>query len=359
VWFIRKFCYSLLVLWGVASLVFTLFSVIPGDPALVVLGPRAGQAEIEQFHHQTGTDRPWIKQYLHYINDLSPISIHHATNPKHLLYLNTDVYTSFIPVVSVSHYKIILKAPYLRTSYISKTPVSSIIADSWPETALLAFSAILLATLLGIAIGIWFAVTTWHKLRSAVFVGIQIFGISTPSFFIALLFAWLLGYVWSSYTGLSPTGSLYEVDNLKGPVLAWHNLILPLITLSLRPMSIIVQITQSSFQDVLASDYIRTARALGFSNLRILTRYALKNALNPVVTAISGWLASLLAGAVFIERIFNWKGIGNEVVEALNNSDLPVVMGCTLFFAFLFVCINSAVDVIYRWLDPRIKINLL
>lgn len=358
-WFIRKLFYSVVVLWGVASLVFTLFSVIPGDPALVVLGPRAGQAEINQFHHQAGTDRSWVKQYLHYMNDLSPISVHHTKTRDHLLYLNTDVYTSFVSLFSFSQYKVILKAPYLRTSYISKTPVSSIIADCWPETAVLAFTSLVLATFAGIAIGIWFAVTSWHKCRSAVFVVLQIFGISTPSFFIALLFAWLLGYVWNDYTGLSPTGSLYEVDNFKGPVLAWHNLVLPLLTLSLRPMSIIIQITHASFQDVLATDYIRTARAIGFSNLRIWTRYALKNALNPVVTAISGWLASLLAGAVFIERIFNWKGIGNEVVEALNNSDLPVVMGCTLFFAFLFVCINSAVDFIYRWLDPRIKTHAL
>ena len=151
-WFIRKLFYSVVVLWGVASLVFTLFSVIPGDPALVVLGPRAGQAEINQFHHQAGTDRSWVKQYLHYMNDLSPISVHHTKTRDHLLYLNTDVYTSFVSLFSFSQYKVILKAPYLRTSYISKTPVSSIIADCWPETAVLAFTSLVLATFAGIAI---------------------------------------------------------------------------------------------------------------------------------------------------------------------------------------------------------------
>ena len=358
-WMFRRLVYSLLVFWGVATLVFTLFHLMPGDPALVVLGPRAGKTEIDRFHHKTGLDRSWIKQYAHYMNDLSPLSVHSISDKNHLLYLDPQVYPKKIILFSSNLYCCVLKPPCLRSSYISQKPVSDIILDCWPETACLAFTSMFIATVIGIGMGMWAAVTVRTKLRNFVFILIQIFGIGSPSFFIAVLFAWLFGYVLHYYTGLSPTGSLYEIDDYQGPVLALKNLLLPVLTLSLRPMSIIIQITQASFQEVMATDYIRTVKALGFSKSRIWFRYALKNALNPVVSAVSGWLASLLAGAVFIERIFNWKGIGNEVVEALANNDLPVVMGCTLFFAFLFVCINSMVDVVYRYLDPRIKTEML
>ena len=121
--------------------------------------------------------------------------------------------------------------------------------------------------------------------------------------------------------------------------------------------AIVVQLMRSSLLDVMGQDYIRTAKAKGLSTTKIVIKHALKNALNPVVTAISGWFAGLMAGAIFIERIFNWKGIGNEVFEALNNNDLPVVMGATLIFASIFVLTNIFVDIIYGILDPRVRIK--
>ena len=114
---------------------------------------------------------------------------------------------------------------------------------------------------------------------------------------------------------------------------------------------------QNSLLDVLSQDYIRTAFAKGLNNFIVIFKHALKNALNPVITAVSGWFASMLAGAVFVEYIFGWNGIGKEIVDALNKMDLPVVMGAILFIAFLFVIINIIVDIIYAWLDPRIRIN--
>ena len=161
--------------------------------------------------------------------------------------------------------------------------------------------------------------------------------------------------MFKDYTGLSPSGSLYEFDEWTGDQLSWSNLILPAITLGLRPLSIIIQLTRSAILEVLSQDYIRTARAKGLPEKRVIFGHALKNALNPVVTAVSGWLAGLMAGAVFVEKIFNWKGIGYAVVEALNNNDLPVVMGATLVFALIFVVMNILVDIIYGLLDPRIR----
>jgi len=186
---------------------------------------------------------------------------------------------------------------------------------------------------------------------------LSVLGMAAPSFFVGLIIAWLFGYVLRDYTGLSPTGSLFELDVWEGEKIQLKNLILPAITLGVRPLAIIVQLMRSSLLDVLSQDYIRTARAKGLSGYAIIFKHALKNALNPVITTISGWFAGLMAGAVFVEYIFNWKGIGYEVYEALSKNDLPVVMGSTLVFAIIFVFTNMLVDILYGFLDPRVRIK--
>ena len=176
-------------------------------------------------------------------------------------------------------------------------------------------------------------------------------------FFASIIFAWLFGFVLSKYTGLNMTGGLYEIDAFRGVYIEWKNLILPAIVLGLRPMAIIVQLTRSSMLDVLSQDFIRTARAKGLSSKAIIIRHALRNALNPVITSISGWLGSLLAGAVFIEFIFGWNGIGKLTVTALDNYDLPVVTGIVLFISVIFIILNIIADVFNGMLDPRIRLN--
>jgi len=154
------------------------------------------------------------------------------------------------------------------------------------------------------------------------------------------------------------TGSLYEVDDYgRGFFLEIKNLILPAFTLAIRPIAVIVQLCRNSLLEVLSMDYIRTARSKGLNKISVIFIHALRNALNPVLTAVSGWFASLLAGAVFVEYVFAWNGIGKEMVDALNKMDLPVVMGIVLFISVLFVIINIIVDIIYGFLDPRIRIN--
>src|SRR6056300_373440 len=179
---------------------------------------------------------------------------------------------------------------------------------------------------------------------------------SVPSFFSAILFSWLFGYVLHEFTGLNMTGSLYELDDYgEENRLQWKNLILPSIVLGIRPLAVIIQLTRSNLLEVLSQDYIRTAYAKGLSQYQVIFKHALKNAINPVVTAISGWFASMLAGAIFVEYIFGWKGLGKEIVEALNQLDIPVVMGSVLTIAFFFIIINIVVDFIYAYLDPRIN----
>lgn len=150
-------------------------------------------------------------------------------------------------------------------------------------------------------------------------------------------------------------GSLTDLDPFNGEIYVWKNLILPAIALGIRPLSIVVQLSRSSTLEVLGADYIRTAVSKGLSPVRIFRKHVLPNAINPVITSVSGWFASLLAGAFFVEYVFNFRGIGKLTIEALENNDLPVVMGSVLMVATIFVLTNFIVDQLYKWIDPRIQ----
>jgi peptide/nickel transport system permease protein len=152
-------------------------------------------------------------------------------------------------------------------------------------------------------------------------------------------------------------GSLYSVDDYgNGAYLDLKNLILPAITLGIRPLAIVTELTRTSLLEVMGMDYIRTAKAKGLPMRQVIGVHALRNALNPVVTAVSGWFASLMAGAVFVEYVFDWKGIGMLIVDALEKYDLPVIMGAVLLIAFILIIINIFVDIVYGILDPRIRL---
>jgi peptide/nickel transport system permease protein len=195
---------------------------------------------------------------------------------------------------------------------------------------------------------------TWMD-TSAVFA--SVLGISAPSFFMGIVLAYLFGFVLSDYTGLHMTGSLYEYDVFEGKQLQLQNLILPAITLGIRPLAIITQLARSAMLDVLSMDYIRTAYAKGLSKKAVVFKHALQNALNPVVTAITGWFAELLAGAFFVEYIFGWKGIGKITVDALEKLDFPVVMGSVLLTATFFIIVNILADILYGIIDPRVRLH--
>lgn len=353
----NRIFYGFLVLLGVVGVVFFLFNVLPGDPARMMLGQRADISSVEAIRKDLGMNRPLSVQFLMYLNDLSPLSIHNTKDPENFLYLNPEKYSSFVKLYQFSISKVIvLKKPYLRRSYQSKREVSDILLDALPGTIILAFSAMIFATIIGITLGIFAALKkhTFFDHTSLVF---AVLGMSIPSFFAGIIIAWVFGFVLSKYTGLNMTGSLYTINPFEGEVLELKNLILPTITLGMRPLAIIVQLTRSSLLDVLQQDYIRTAKAKGVSYFKVVAKHALTNALNPVITAISGWLASLLAGAVFVEYIFGWKGIGKITVDALDKYDLPVVMGSVLIVAIVFIVINILVDIIYGWLDPRVRVQ--
>ncbi len=335
----------MLVLLGVVILVFAIFQGF-GDPARMMMGQTGDKKTMDNIRKELYLDQPKWKQFFLYLNDVSPLCVHTAEDISN---------KKLQGVFAGSSTKIGLKIPYLRKSYQTKKGVGSVLMEALPGTLLLAFAAMLFAATVGIFLGVMAAVNkgSWID-TSAVFASIA--GISAPSFFMAIIIAYFFGVVLHPYTGLQLTGSWFDIDEVTGErYLTLKNLILPAFTLGIRPLAIITQLTRSSMLDVLNQDYIRTAYAKGLSRRTIIIRHALRNALNPVVTAITGWFAELLAGAFFVEYIFGWQGIGKITVDALEKLDYPVVMGSVLISACIFIVINMLADFLYTVVDPRVR----
>ncbi len=344
------------MLWGVLTLVFFLFQVMPGDPARMMLSQREDSEQLQLLKQKYGFDKPIMHQYFYYLNDVSPISFH-DDNEKSYTYLFEGKYNC-IDLLKIKSTNIVLKTPYLRTSFqkIGK-PVNSILLETLPVTLILALTSMIFAIIFGIVLGIVSALKKNSILDKSILF-FSVLGMSVPSFFSSIIVAWFFAYLLHDYTGLNMTGSLYEVDDYgRGQYINMNNLILPAFTLGIRPLSVIIQLSRNSMLEVLDMDYTRTATAKGLNRFVVVFKHALRNALNPILTVISGWFASLLAGAVFVEYIFAWNGIGKEIVDALNSLDMPVVMGSVMLIATVFVLINILVDVLYAIIDPRIRLN--
>lgn len=354
---LKRLLYGLLVILGVVTLVFFLFNILPGDPARMMLGQRADAESIEIINRDLGRDKPLGTQFAAYLNDLSPLSLHNGVDADSYFYLDPDKYAPYARIATIGTTTLVAKAPYLRRSYQTKRKVSEVIATAFPQTALLAIVAMTFALVVGVLLGVLSAVykDTWID-RLAIF--LSTLGMSLPSFFAAILIAWLFAYVLADWTHLSMFGNLYSIDDYgEGQYVNLRNLILPALTLGIRPLATLTQLTKNSMLDALSQDYVRTARAKGMSRMRVLFRHALRNAMNPIITSATGWLAGLLAGAVFVEYVFDWKGMGVVVVDALDKYDFPVVMGVILFVCILLVLINIITDILYGVLDPRVRVR--
>lgn len=301
---LRKLLYTVIVLVGVVAVTF--FIRPPGDPARVLLGQRADEASVAAMREQLGLDRPLYVQMGLYMKNL----------------LSGD----------------------LGTSIATQRSVSETIIERIPATALLALTSIAIATILGILLGVIAAwrPNTWIDTFT---MSSSLLGISLPAFVVGLLFVLVFGVVleWFPNSGYIDRGLEY--------------LVLPMVTLAIRPLSIIARVTRSSMLDVLGQDYVRTARAKGLSNTRVFLHHALRNALNPVITTVSAWFAGLLAGTYFIEFIFNWPGIGLAAFNAIEKLDYPMIQGTVLFTAVIFVVVNTLADVIYGIVDPKVRLS--
>jgi ABC-type dipeptide/oligopeptide/nickel transport system permease component len=340
---IKKIMYGLLVLAGVVVLVFFLFQGF-GDPSRLVMGQSGDSTTLANIKKELYLDQPKWKQFVLYLNDVSPIAIHSKAERE-----KKNLKGVFIGKVG-------LKVPYLRKSYQTKREVGTVLMQALPGTLMLAIAAMFIAILIGIPLGVTAAVkqNTWMD-TSAVFSSIV--GISAPSFFMGIIIAYLFGFVLSQWTGLHIAGNWFTIDDAGHRRLTLQNLILPAITLGIRPLAIITQLTRSAMLDVLDQDYIRTAYAKGLSKRAVIWKHGLKNALNPVITAVTGWFAELLAGAFFVEYIFGWQGIGKVTVDALEKLDYPVVMGSVLISATFFIIINIIADILYGVVDPRVRLK--
>ena len=347
---LRKTAYSLFVILGIITIVFILFNVIPADPAKMMLGERDDARQLEKIRKKYNLDKPLLSRYFLYLNDLSVISIYNKNDDK----INNIETLS----LNLKQKQIVIKKPFLGESFFYKEKeVLDLILSVFPNTLVLAFFSICFAIFFAIPIGVISAVKK-NSLFDRFFWIFGSLGMSLPSFFSAIIIMWIFAYKLNWLTNLNVVGSLYEVDDLgRGEYLEFKNIILPAITLGIRPVAVIINLTRNSLLESLSSNYVRTARSKGLSETRVVLIHALRNSLSSVLTATSGWFASMLSGAVFVEYIFGWNGIGKLLVDSINNMDFPLVMGLILFIGVCFVFINILVDIIYSWLDPRVKIH--
>ena len=408
---LRRLLYGVTVLFGVVTLVFFLFTLVP-DPARELAGQSESEDVIAAIRRKFSLDLPATDRYLLFLNDVSPISRHSLDEASRTWRADNEL--TAVTLHSGENYRWVVKWPYLGRSWITGKGVGALLSESMPATFLLALVAMAFALVIGSALGLVSALRKDSALDRFILVTASV-GMSGPSFFTAILIAWLFGYVWFAEvpvslwfvlpivllpslarmvgkrgvqwwiagvcsgvffwslsrmvdgwpvvsfalpgTGLPMSGSLYEVDVWKGEQLALQHLLLPALTLGIRPLAVIAQLMRNSALEVMSHDYVRTARAKGLSETAVITRHVVRNALNPVITAASGWLASMLAGAVFVEFVFGWKGLGMEMFRSLEKNDLPVVMGAVMVVATVFVVVNTLVDIVYGWIDPRVRMG--
>ncbi len=303
---LRRLLLLLPVLWGIATLVFVLMYVIPGDPARLMAGQHADQQTLEVLRRQMGLDRPLWQRYGMYLSGLA-----HGN---------------------------------LGYSYRQGRPVARVIFERFPATVKLALAAVLIALVFGICAGMLAAVKHGGFLDYGVMV-LSLLGISTPVFWLGLM----LIVVFSVWLGWLPVGGYGEHGALK-------YLILPAVSLSAISTGYFARITRAALLEVLRTDYILAARTRGLGEVRILFRHALRNAGLPLITVIGTNLAGLLGGAVATETVFAWPGIGRAIYDAILVRDLPVVEGGVIFLAFVFVTANLMIDLIYAWIDPRVRL---
>ena len=290
------------VLLGVTLVIYLIMSMAPGDPAKVILGEQATPEQIAELRAEMGLDDPVLVQYGRYVFGL----------------LQGD----------------------MDESYNSGLPCNVEIFARFPNTLRLTITAMSIAVVLALPIGIVAAVK-----QNSIFDGVSMFvaliGLSMPVFWLGLL----LILFFSLRLGWFPSSGAES----------WKSLVLPAVTLGFQQMASIARVTRSSMLEVIRSDYIRTARAKGVAESKVITKHALKNALIPTVTVIGLNFGGMLGGSVMTESVFAWPGIGRLMVQSINKRDIPMVLGCVIMFSVTSSVVNLLVDVLYGFIDPRIK----
>jgi peptide/nickel transport system permease protein len=306
---LTRIALTLPVLWLVVSLVFLLIHIVPGDPILQMLGEGATPADIDALRHQYGLDQPLWSQYLHYWNGV--------------LHGN------------------------LGDSIRLHDTVAHLVSQRYPYTLALTLAALALGLALALPAGIAAAVRRGRWLDQALSV-VSLFGLSVPGLalgpILILVFSIMLG--WLPVSGANAGGTR---------MIDWHYLVLPSIAMGASLAAILTRMVRTAMLEELGQDYIRTARAKGLSEQAVVWRHALPNALVPIVTVVGLQFGALLAGAIVTEKIFSWPGLGRLVVDAISNRDYALVQGCLLCIGLTYVLVNLFTDVVYRWINPRMR----
>ena len=301
---VRKILYTIPVVWGVVTAVFILINIVPGDPAMIMMGQRGDPQTLEQIRADLGLNLPLKDQYVRLLSQ-------------------------------------IVKGDF-GTSYRTNEKVLTALVTRFGATAKLAFGALAIGTVIGIAAGILSAVKQYSVFDYSAMV-VSIVGVSAPVFWVGLLllmvFAYGLGWV---------PGAGFGDGSFK-------YLVLPMTALGIRPAALTARLTRSCMLEVLSQDYVRTARAKGLGEKVVVIKHTLKNAMIPVITVIGTQIASLLSGAVLTETIFAWPGIGRLSVDALVARDFPMIRGTVIFMALVFLAANLIVDISYGLFDPRVR----
>ena len=299
---LRRVALTVPVLLGVATLVFALIHLVPGDPAEAMLGETAPAADLADLRSKLGLDEPLLTQYRHFLTGL----------------IRGD----------------------LGTSFRYNTPVRAEIAQRLGRTAQLAIAAMVVAVLIAVPLGVIGAIYR-GRAPDQIAMTVSLAGIAMPNFWLGPLLA-LVFAVWLGWLPVSGTGT-------------WAHLVLPALTLGAALAAMTARMTRASLIDELRELYVLAARARGLSSRRAVLAHALRNSLIPVVTIVGLQLGAVLTGTIITETIFAWPGVGRLLIQAISFRDYPLVQGCILFIAATYVAMNLIVDLLYGWLDPRIR----
>jgi peptide/nickel transport system permease protein len=333
---------------AVISLIALIIYHAPIDPVRIQFGQRSDPAAIAFLQKKYYLDRPYMEQLFRYFEDISPLQ---WINKEDLRLEDYNYFTT----VTLNNNLVILKWPYLRRSFTTGEKVSALIGTAFPSTLILAVAAMFIALLFGLILGTIAAIKYGSWIDYSITAVTTIF-YAVPSYISAILFALVFGFYLHAYTGLPVQGSLYSLDDFGNEYFKLSRLILPSIALGLRPVAMVAQMTRASLLEIFSKEYVRTALSFGLEYARVLRKHIFPNAMNPIITTVSGWFASLLTGAFFVEFVFNYRGLGDLTIQALSQFDLPVILGSCIVTVSIFIVVNIAADIAQVIMDPRIRI---
>lgn len=323
------------------------------DPARQILGQRVDEEALRRVRRELGLHLSPPFRVLRALNDVLPVSLY-CSEEESPFYYNSERYNGRIFSLNDS-WILVIKWPYVGYSYQNGEAVHTLLFRAIPATAVLAVTALLIGMLGGIILGFGAALKR-GKILDGAFLGFATLGVAAPSFLVALLAQYLLAFRWAQWTGLPLQGSLLSPSGDGSALkLAPENLILPALVLGIRPLASVMTLVRTAVLEALSAEYVKTGRAKGLLPLRIYGKHILPNVLMPVVSLSGNWLAGLMGGAVFVEYVFGWNGVGKLMVDALEARDFNVVSGILLYMALIFLIIHYTTEWLYTILNPELR----